>query len=254
MWTDRASEAGSRSISSHRERMTGRASTTSSGVIPSRLSSSAWRAASRQVTFGPLPPTMIGTRGCWIGFGMLMARGSTWLRPRRSRAVLVAGEHPADDLEVVAEPGEPLAGLGEAVAVGEPLVALPAGADPELHPAAADRVHRADHLGRERRVAERGADDDVAEPDPVRQRREGRQRGERLERDLVGRARDGVEVVEQPDRFEAESLGLAATSVVRRQASDGSQPSYSPIQPCGTMTPILTPALPDRLLMPMVEG
>ena len=45
-----------------------------------------------------------------------------------------------------------------------------------------------------------------------------------------------------------------ATSVVRRQASDGSQPSYSPIQPCGTMTPILTPALPDRLLMPMVEG
>jgi hypothetical protein len=51
-------------------------------------------------------------------------------------AVLVAGEHPSDDLEVVAEPGEPLTGLGKAIAVGEPFVALPAGADPELHPPA----------------------------------------------------------------------------------------------------------------------
>ena len=37
---------------------------------------------------------------------------------------------------------------------------------------------------------------------------QGRQRGERLERDLVGRARDRVEVVEQPDRLEAELVGL----------------------------------------------
>ena len=57
-------------------------------------------------------------------------------------------------------------------------------------------------------IAERGADDDVAEPDPFGQRGQGRQRRERLERDLVGRAGDGLEVVEQPDRLEAEALGL----------------------------------------------
>ena len=71
MWTEIASVAGSRPISSHRARTVGRAAATSDGSIPSRLSSSACFAASRQVTFGPLPPTMIGTRGCWIGFGML---------------------------------------------------------------------------------------------------------------------------------------------------------------------------------------
>ena len=48
----------------HRQRLA-----TSAGDMPSRFSSSANLAASRQVTFGPLPPTMIGTRGCWIGFG-----------------------------------------------------------------------------------------------------------------------------------------------------------------------------------------
>jgi len=67
------SEPGSRPISSQRDRITGSASASSSGVMPSTLSSSACFAARRQVTFGPLPPTMIGTRGCWIGFGRLIA-------------------------------------------------------------------------------------------------------------------------------------------------------------------------------------
>ena len=61
--------------------MTGSASATSAGVMPSRLSSSAWRAARRHVTFGPLPPTMIGTRGCWIGFGTLIASLTLACRP-----------------------------------------------------------------------------------------------------------------------------------------------------------------------------
>ena len=43
--------------------------------------------------------------------------------------VPVAGEHGGDDLEVVAEAGEPLLRLGEPVAVRHPLVALPPGAD-----------------------------------------------------------------------------------------------------------------------------
>jgi hypothetical protein len=122
--------------------------------------------------------------------------------------MLVTGEHRLDDAQIVAQPCEPLGGVGEAVAVGLPLVALPAGADPQLHPAAADRVHRRDHLGRQRRVPERGADHDVAEPDTLGQGRQRRQRRERLERDLVSRARDRVEVVEEPDRLHAESLRI----------------------------------------------
>ena len=35
-----------------------------------------------------------------------------------------------------------------------------------------------------------------------------------------------------------------ATSVVRRQASSGSQPSYSPTQPWGTIAPIFIPVPP----------
>ena len=122
--------------------------------------------------------------------------------------MLVPGKHLGDHPEVVAEPGETLTRLREAVAVGEPLVPLPAGPDPELHPPAADRVHRRDHLGRERRVAERRADHDVAETYAARQGRQGRERRERLEGDLVGRSRHGVEVVEQPDRLESEPIGL----------------------------------------------
>jgi hypothetical protein len=65
---------GSRPISSQRWRMIGIASFfSSSGGMPSTFSSSAKRAASRHVTSGPLPPTMIGTRGCWRGLGRLIA-------------------------------------------------------------------------------------------------------------------------------------------------------------------------------------
>ena len=68
---------------------------------------------------------------------------------------------------MVAQGSQPLADRREAVAVGPPLVLLPAGADAELEAAAADDVDRRGHLGRERRVAEPGADDHVAEPDPL---------------------------------------------------------------------------------------
>src|SRR5262249_32146434 len=50
--------------------------------------------------------------------------------------------------------------------------------------------------------------DHVAEPDAFRDRRERREHGERLERDLLGRVRDGREVVEDPDGLEAELLRL----------------------------------------------
>ncbi len=117
-------------------------------------------------------------------------------------------QHSADDLEGVVEHGQALLRLRKAVAVGEPLVALPAGADAQLEAPTADRVERGGHLRRERGVAEAVADDDVTEPDALGERRQRGERRERLERDLVGRPRHGVEVIEQPDRFGADAFRL----------------------------------------------
>ena len=58
---------------------------------------------------------------------------------------------------------------------------------PELEAAAADDVDRRRELGREGRVAEPGADDHVADPDPLGRHRQRGQDREPLERDLVGR-------------------------------------------------------------------
>ena len=52
------------------------------------------------------------------------------------------------------------------------------------------------------------AQDDVPEPDALRHGGEGGKRGEGLECDLVGRPRHGMEVVEEPDRFGADALGM----------------------------------------------
>ena len=137
---------------------------------------------------------------------MLMAPRTCAKRPvvaRPSRA-----EHRPDHLEVVTERGHPLADGREAVAVRPPLLFLPAGADPELEAAAADDVDRRRQLGGQRRVAEPGAHHHVAEADPLGRHRQGGQDGERLEGDLVGRVRHGVEVIEDPQRFEAERLGV----------------------------------------------
>ena len=86
MWTEISSDAGSRPISSHRARTVGRAAATSDGSMPSRFSSSACLAARRHVTLGPLPPTMIGTRGRWTGLGTLRASVTLSSGRRTSRA------------------------------------------------------------------------------------------------------------------------------------------------------------------------
>ncbi len=89
---------------------------------------------------------------------------------------------------MVTERRHPLAERREAVAVRPPLLFLPAGADPELEATAADDVDGRGHLGRQRRVAEPGAHDHVAEADPVGGHRQRGQHRERLEGDLVGSA------------------------------------------------------------------
>ena len=113
----------------------------------------------------------------------------------------------------------------EAVAVGAPLVFLPAGADPELEAAAADDVDRRRQLRGERRVPEPGADDHVTEPHPARRHRQGRQRRERLEGDLVGRLRDGVEVIERPRATRSRAPRPAAASSTVRAHAVGRRPS-----------------------------
>ena len=116
-------------------------------------------------------------------------------------------EHPGDDLELIGEDGQSLAGRREAVAVGQPLVLLPAGADAEDRPAAADHVDRRDALGGEPGVAIRRGEHEVAEPRPARLGGERRELRERLEdRRLLGRRID-LHVVVDPERLEAEILG-----------------------------------------------
>src|SRR5688572_30257820 len=82
------------------------------------------------------------------------ARLLEWLRAvdgARDRCVLAAEpgsvrvtglEHPRDDLEMVRQGREPLTRRREVVAVGLPLLALPAGAVAEVRAAAADRIER----------------------------------------------------------------------------------------------------------------
>ena len=116
-------------------------------------------------------------------------------------------EHPADDLELIGKNGQSLAGRRKAVSVGQPLVLLPAGADAEDRPAAADHVDRRDALRGEPGVAIRRCEHEVAESGPTRLGGERGQLRERLEdRRLLGRRID-LHVVVDPERLDAEVLG-----------------------------------------------
>ncbi len=118
-------------------------------------------------------------------------------------------EHPGDDLQMVLQDAQALGGVGEPVAVGEPFVPFPSGTDTELHPPAAHHIHGADHLRRERRVAEPCADHDVTEADAIGEGRDGAERGEGFEGDLFLGSRNGVEMVVEPDRLESQRFHLS---------------------------------------------
>ena len=150
-WTDTLSVSGSRPISSHRARIVGNAWRTSCGVMPSRLSSSAYFAASLQVTFGPLPPTMIGIRGCCTGAGLI--DGVLDAAVLAIERCMVLAHHPARDLELILENAEALRGVRKAITVGKPLVSLPTGAEAQLRAPATDRIEGRNHLRRECRIA-----------------------------------------------------------------------------------------------------
>src|SRR3712207_8244037 len=79
----------------------------------------------------------------------------------------VLGPHAVDDLAGLLEGAHPYRDLGEAVAVGAPLVLVPAGAEPEEEPAVAHHVDRRGDLGEERRVALAVAGDHLPDLDAL---------------------------------------------------------------------------------------
>ena len=103
------------------------------------------------------------------------------------------------------------------------------------------------HLGGERGVPEPGADDHVAEPDALGRHRQGGQDRERLERDLLGRPRHGVEVIEHPQRLEPELLGLL------RQL-DGARPGVGRVPAVVLALPALRRHQPDLHPRPRYRG
>ena len=73
-----------------------------------------------------------------------------------------------DDRQLLLEPGEALAQVRERDGIGLVLVRIPAGPQPELHPAAAHLIHLRDADRQRTRVPESGRRHQRAEPDPGR--------------------------------------------------------------------------------------
>ena len=81
------------------------------------------------------------------------------------------GEHPGDDLEVLGQDRQTFAGRTVVVAVRDELILFPSRAETQLGTAAADDIERADHLGRECRIAKRAC---RARRDPAERARSAR--------------------------------------------------------------------------------
>src|SRR5918997_1531154 len=111
----------------------------------------------------------------------------------------VLGPHAVDDLAGLLEGAHPYRDLGEAVAVGAPLVLVPAGAEAEEEPAVAHHVDRRGDLGEERRVAVAVAGDHLPDLDALGVAREPGADRPALEDGVLGRLGGGVEVVVDPD-------------------------------------------------------
>jgi hypothetical protein len=115
---------------------------------------------------------------------------------------------PGDDRELLLEPLEPLPQRRERQGVGPVLGLVPAGAEAEVHPAAAHLVHLGDGDGQRARRPERGRRDQRAEPDPAGLAGQAGQRDPGVGR--AGQAADAahLEVVVGPEeRVKAQVLG-----------------------------------------------
>ena len=135
------------------------------------LQASPYLATSRRVTLGPLPPIRMGSR-FWRGRVVDHVRGVV-VAAGGSRPLPV--EHAADDGQRLGQPAQP---LRRPVAVfdaeGRVLRLEPGRADAEVGAPAADVVQRGDHLGHQRRVAERVGADHQPDAGALRLRRHRR--------------------------------------------------------------------------------
>ena len=122
-----------------------------------------------------------GGCGFWTS-GSLLAADCT--RPEWSKRSSVQAN---DDLHLLGEELEPLLSVEEREAVRHVLALVPAGSHAHVDPPSGDVVdgdgHACEHAG----MPERGGRDERAEPDPLGDRREPRERCPRVERVGVGR-------------------------------------------------------------------
>ncbi len=102
------------------------------------LNSCAYVAASRGVRVAPPPPTMTGSGDC-TGLGSAGLSTSGVVLAREAERP-VGGPQPGDDLQLLLEAVEALCQRREGDAVRLVLAGVPAGAEPELDPAAAHLV------------------------------------------------------------------------------------------------------------------
>ena len=139
---------------------------------------------------------------------------------------------------MVTEGGQPFGQRREAVAVGPPLVLLPAGADAELEAAAADDVDRRRRASRSgpgcgtrcRRPCGRAGPAAVTIARAVIVENDSR---------VISSTGSGTVWKWSKTQIDSKPRRSAsrASSTVRAHAAAGSQPSYSRFQPCGAMTP-----------------
>src|SRR5215210_210168 len=113
---------------------------------------------------------------------------------------LVLGPHAMDYLAGLPEHPHPFWYLGEAVAVGAPLVLVPASAQAEEEPSVAHHVYRRGDLSQKRRVAVAVAGDHLPYLYSLGIAAEAGGGRPALEDRVHRRLRNGVEVVVDPDR------------------------------------------------------
>jgi hypothetical protein len=111
-----------------------------------------------------------------------------------------------DDLDLLREDAHPLPVRREGEAEGLVLPLEPAGAHPQLHPAARDVIDRRDELREDRWMAERDRRDHRAEPDPLRHGGEPRERRPRVERPSFARPIERQVVIGTEQPLEAPCL------------------------------------------------
>ena len=193
---------------------------------PKTLHASAYWATSRRVFFSPPPPTMIGTRGREMDWGELSRRSAWNWRPWKasSRAAL-ALEHRVADLQGLLEHLEAVRERREREPEGPRLPLVPGRPDPEPRSSAREDIEGRRGLHPQAGRAVVDATDHQPEPRVRRVGRdvaEGRPALEHRVLDLADAA-DLEEVVHDPDRIEAEVVGLADDPGKRRP--DGFRPA-----------------------------